>query len=368
MSGFRGFGFGGGGGGISGVTLSQNQIGIGDASNKLSGSSKFTVDPTNNFVHIDGGNDAQGAIQITSGTGTGTSSSDGSFIGLEAGAPDLYIKQREASAGIFLSNPAGTGTVGAVGSLSAYLFWNDFSFGVRVQSANVQIDGPSVGRITVAAGGIGIAGVSSPLARVHIGAGSSSANTAPLKINTGTITTTAEAGAIEYNGNHYESKSNNIRYGKGGALTQNFTDAGNGTTVETDLYSYTSPANLFDTNGQKLEAKYAGIFANNAATKQLKAYFAGTAIFDSGALTITGSSSWELEILIIRVSSTVVRCTVKLNTSGASLSAYATYTELTSLTLSGTNILKITGTAGGGTGATNDIVAKLGSISFLANI
>ena len=44
------------------------------------------------------------------------------------------------------------------------------------------------------------AGVSVVNARIHIGAGSATANTAPLKFTSGINLTTAEAGAIEYNG------------------------------------------------------------------------------------------------------------------------------------------------------------------------
>lgn len=47
------------------------------------------------------------------------------------------------------------------------------------------------------AGGLGI-GVSSPTARLHLPAGTATANTAPLKFTSGTLLTTAEAGAVEF--------------------------------------------------------------------------------------------------------------------------------------------------------------------------
>jgi hypothetical protein len=71
-----------------------------------------------------------------------------------------------------------------------------------------------------------------------------------------------------------------------------------------------------------------------------------------------------MEVLLVRVSSTVVRYSVKLNTTGASASVYAAVGELTGLTLSNGNILKITGTAGGVGAATDDIVAMLGTVSW----
>lgn len=51
-------------------------------------------------------------------------------------------------------------------------------------------------RIT-AAGNVGI-GVTGPTAYLHLKAGTATANTAPLKFNSGTLNTTAEAGAMEF--------------------------------------------------------------------------------------------------------------------------------------------------------------------------
>lgn len=47
---------------------------------------------------------------------------------------------------------------------------------------------------------MGVNGVTAPTAQIHIGAGSATAGTAPLKFNSGTNLTTPEAGAFEYNG------------------------------------------------------------------------------------------------------------------------------------------------------------------------
>lgn len=149
-------------------------------------------------------------------------------------------------------------------------------------------------------------------------------------------------------------------------LFDHFTDANNGTTVETDLYSDTLAAAQLSVNGEKIVAQYGGVFVGDAtSTQQLKAYFGGTVIFDSGALGVgVGTTNWDLYITIIRVSSSVVRCSATLNTSFASLSAYAKYTEVTGLTLANTQVLKITGTAAGVSGASNQITAKEGYVEF----
>lgn len=149
-------------------------------------------------------------------------------------------------------------------------------------------------------------------------------------------------------------------------LFDHYTDVGNVTTGETDLYSDTLTAGLLANNGEKVRAEYGGLFVSSGtATREIKVYFAGSVIFDSGALTLSLSSAWTIYLTIIRVSATVVRYLVSMATEGAALGAYTAVGELTGLTLSATNVLKITGQAAGVGAATNDIVAKLGDVEWL---
>src|SRR5258707_15172303 len=95
----------------------------------------------------------------------------------------------------------------------------------------------------------------------------------------------------------------------GGSIFDHFVDAGNTTTIETDLYTDTLPASILATNGDKIVSVYAGTFVNSAtATRELRAYFGGTNIFDSGALSVSAASEWTMNIFIMRDSSTSVRC------------------------------------------------------------
>lgn len=155
----------------------------------------------------------------------------------------------------------------------------------------------------------------------------------------------------------------------GGVIFDHFADAGNTTTGETDLYSDTTVANTLAANGDKITAEYAGIFvASGTATRDIRAYFAGTSIFDSTGLTTATAEAWNLKITIIRESATVIRSIVTFIATtavGASVNTDVQYNRITGLTLTGTNILKITGQAGGVGAATNDIVAKLGTILFM---
>lgn len=143
-------------------------------------------------------------------------------------------------------------------------------------------------------------------------------------------------------------------------------DVNNSGTSETDLYSDTLAAGQLGTNGDIVESQYGGIITSIAtSTQQLRVYFAGTLIFDSGALNIgVATTFWVVYVTVIRVSSSVVRCSVTIDTSFASLSASNQYTEVTGLTLANTAVLKITGTAGGVSGASNQITAKEGYVEY----
>lgn len=151
----------------------------------------------------------------------------------------------------------------------------------------------------------------------------------------------------------------------GGVAFDHFVNAGNTTTSETDLYSDTIPANGLGTDGDKLAVEYGGVYVSSGtATRQIRIYFGGSVIFDTGALTLSLSSAWTAYVSIIRVSATIIRYMISFTTEGAALAAYTAVGELTGLTLSNSNIIKITGQAAGVGAATNDIVAKLGTGSW----
>jgi hypothetical protein len=214
-------------------------------------------------------------------------------------------------------------------------------------------------------------GSQTPTASLHLKAGTASANTAPLKVSSGTNLTTVEAGTVEYNGNFYLSTGGLIRYSVGGTLFDHFADAGNthtdGATFD-DLFSDTLAANTFNVNGDKVRADYSGLFVSSAtATRDIKVLFAGTTILDTSTLTTATAESWDIDVLIIRESSTVVRCMATVwssTTLGAGAFTDTTFTRITGLTLSGTNVLKIQAVSGGTGAAANDVVAKFGTVVF----
>jgi len=91
-------------------------------------------------------------------------------------------------------------------------------------------------------------------------------------------------------------------------------------------------------------------------------YFAGTSIFNSGALTVSSTGGGNVNVLIIRTGSSTARSIVTASTPGASTATYTVETDLTGITFTNTNIIKITGQAGGGTGSSSDITGKMGTI------
>ena len=141
-----------------------------------------------------------------------------------------------------------------------------------------------------------------------------------------------------------------------------YTDANNGGLVETDLYTYTTLANRLNIAGEKIVAIYGGTFNDATASSQLKIYFGGVLIGDTGALTSAASLDWLSNVSILRTGATTARSVLNIFTRGASTNAYTKYTSLTGLNFANTNILKITGTAGGTTGGNNDITATYGNI------
>lgn len=155
----------------------------------------------------------------------------------------------------------------------------------------------------------------------------------------------------------------------GGHIFDHQANAANVTTGKTDLYSDTTIAGLLIQAGDKITFEYAGTTAAHAtATRRITVEFGGTIIYDSGALATTTAADWYITGTIICESGTVVRCSAMMRSSASYAALPAQYTRVTGLTLSNTNILKITGQAGAAGAATNDIVARMGYVAFAPSI
>lgn len=149
----------------------------------------------------------------------------------------------------------------------------------------------------------------------------------------------------------------------------------NGT--EDDLYTNTLAANTFTAFGQKLLVDYClTIVASETATRRIQAYVAGTKVLDSGTNVFPGGGGANVRLFIIAESTTVLRVKSEFVPSSATLHPdnaaawlpLVTYTRITGLTLSSTQIVKVTGIATGTGAAAADITAVLGTGVFDAAV
>lgn len=189
--------------------LTSAQIAYGDGSNLLTSSANLKWDATNKICHADGGNAGAVQFQLTAGTQSGTTTTDGSYFGLQAGANDCYIENLESGAGLWFKAQAYSSYSGFSSSACTWKAPNGNN-GISISNASTILSGGGSSNSVISTSGWGIF-VSSPQAQLHVAAGSTAANNAPIKINSGTLQTTAEAGTIEYNGNHYITDSNTNR-------------------------------------------------------------------------------------------------------------------------------------------------------------
>jgi hypothetical protein len=183
-----------------------------------------------------------------------------------------------------------------------------------------------------------------------------------LKFTSGTLLTTIEAGAREFNGANYSTSTALNRVGQGGAIADFITDVANSGTSETDIQTYTTKASTLGANGEKLVFDFTMNLSDITATAQIKVLFGGTTIGDTGALTVSATGAVAIRGWIIRTGSSTARSSVTISSPTASTALYTAETDLTGLTFTNTNILKTTATAGGAGGGSSDITGKLGTI------
>lgn len=232
---------------------------------------------------------------------------------------------------------------------------------IRTQTSTTPINVVNI----LGNGKVGFKGVTAPTALVHLPAGTTTSTTAPLKFTSGSNMTTAEAGAKEYNGSFSSTKNSGLRYTEGGVIFNQFLNVGNVTTTETDLYTDTLPASTLAVDGESLEAVFAATTLGSAtATTEMRIYFGGNVIYDSGALGLSTASDFNYNVDCIRVSSSIVRCSVAASTTTASAAPYTVYTEITGLTLSNTQVFKITGQRAGVGAASGDINGRFAKIKW----
>ncbi len=145
-------------------------------------------------------------------------------------------------------------------------------------------------------------------------------------------------------------------------LVDFYTTEGNSTTTATDAYSYTLPANTLANNGDKLIGSFGGNINNiTSMDMEIQYLFDGNIIFDTAL--VQGTTAFEIDFMIIRVSSTVFRYTFNYQSGYVQYNILATGSA-SALDFTTTNIMKFIIQATGVTAATNDITMELGTIEF----
>lgn len=349
---------------VSGTAADNGQVGLNiQTSGANAASSKTTIgeDILNNHT---GTGSINIALRLTSSAG-GTNyplvlRSEDNNLKFEnaAGSQATGIIGRDAGAGLTMRADLTSLTLSTGASAATGIVMNTGS----TAPIAFKINGTEKARFTT--GGLSIGSTSTATALALLGAGTATASTAPIKFTTGVNLTTPEAGTGEFNGAFYNTTTALNRYANGGVIAQFTADGSNTGTGETDLYTYTTKASTLSATGEQLTATYAGNFTDITATGQLQVYFGGTVIGNTGALTISATGGWSIDVTIIRTGASTARSLVRVTTPGASTAVYTTETDITGLTFTNTNIIKITGTAGGAGGGTGDIVGKLGTVSW----
>lgn len=325
-----------------------------------------------------GGSLTIGTSPITSGStkrilydSAGTLSSNASLawdiankrLGVGTDAPTFAIHQYEnttetTNAGIKIENAGnGDAAIHFARASTNYTIGLDQSNSSRFYISASTALGTNNGVIVASDGKVGLNGAA-PAAGVTFGAGSASAFSAPTKYTSGTLNTTAEAGANEYNGNFYDTKVNAVRFARGGTLNVNTTDVGNVGTGVDDLQSFPVPAGALSADGDFMEYEFVITFAANANNKTVRVVYGATEVYNSTAQAQNGGTM-IISGRIVRTSATTQDVTARVSVDGTLYTDIANYTTAAE-TLSGAVILKDTGEAT----SDNDIISKILTVKF----
>jgi len=137
----------------------------------------------------------------------------------------------------------------------------------------------------------------------------------------------------------------------GGVLSCNVTPASNVGTAETDLMTYSLPANALSANTKGVRITVWGSTAANANSKAVRLYFGATQVSAIAGI-VTSATGWHLAAIVVRTGAAAQTAGgtsfIGNNTGGA---VTTTPTE----TLSGIVVIKITGTSAVGS---SDVTAN----------
>lgn len=139
-----------------------------------------------------------------------------------------------------------------------------------------------------------------------------------------------------------------------GVLHANTTQAGTiADTNETDLWSYSMPANTLNANGKAVRVTAWGVFGATANNKTLRLYFGGTAIVSQGAGAFN-ALGWVMTGVIVRTGAAAQITGAIAEVSTQAVMANGNIAPAADTTAA--IIIKVTGQ--NGTAAANDVVFR----------
>lgn len=200
---------------ISGGTINLNNN-LNSTTNINSGTSNGTINIANGTL---GGNSVNignsiGATSLNLRTGTSNFTLDG------VGSSNYSIASSTTTGSITIGGSAQTGGI-VIGG------------GTGIQTLNFGTGGTGSKTINIGTGAVANTikignttngtktglNINAPSAQLHLGAGRSTSNGAPLKFTAGTILTTPESGSVEYDGTNYFVTNGSTRYTLAKTLT-----------------------------------------------------------------------------------------------------------------------------------------------------
>lgn len=209
-------------------------------------------------------------------------------------------------------------------------------------------------------------------------------NAAGTQIITGSITnpyTTATAGSeaaeLAFNVVSSGSSSERLRLGQylstptgttsrsarhGGVVWNTISTVSTSGTSETDLHTRTTEASVLAADGEWIEWKSIGILnpgnTENGATITIRAYWAGTEVFETAATAPAAAVPYTITVRVQRMSSSSAMVTTEISGGGFSITLVSPAIVNVTTTFSNTNILKVTGETTDADQALNSITSE----------
>jgi len=122
----------------------------------------------------------------------------------------------------------------------------------------------------------------------------------------------------------FEVGSSGVSIPPAGNLHSDVTSASNSGALETNLLSYSLPANSLITTGSYYQISAFGVVAANGNNKRIRLKYGATTLIDTGTIA-ANSGSWEITATIIRTGSSAQKIITKIVSSNALIVDSATY-------------------------------------------